>query len=417
MTESKSNTPAHLTQRLLFNAGAYSSVLLCLSVAALGSAITTISSLLAAFCWLTSIKPLKLKFIGLKQPFILAGIILFCFIGLSLLWSENIQSGVITWKKYREFILIPVFVSFFSYPSIRKHALSALYFGMIISLITSYLEYFEIIQNPPRHLSIENHIFNGILISYLAYWSLELAEQNKNYRVWLTILFVLATINIFIIREGRTGYILFCILMTLWIIQHFKWRGVWVLISGLSLLSLVLYENYTLPLSNAVEFIVHADVSTIENFTSHDIRLEYYINTLKIISNHWQWGVGTGGFANEYAHTNLSYHHNWASTQNPHNEFLMITTETGALGLLLFLLFIILMFKEANKSNNKTTAHHRTAIPTTIFFACLFNSSFLDHSDGALFMVLISLFFSNEKPNPKISSERQFSSYTLNNNQ
>ena len=81
---------------------------------------------------------------------------------------------------------------------------------------------------------------------------------------------------------------------------------------------------------------------------------------------------------------NLNLEH-WILTQNPHNEFISISTQTGLLGLLLFVWFIYLLIKYFSHSlTGKSTI-------IIIITSCLFNSLFYDNVMGLFAVLIISL--------------------------
>ena len=397
------NTAEHLTTpQKLAKLGAWVSLLLCFSIACLGTAATTICSITAIVLWFISFQYTHYPETIKKYPFTLIALLLFGYIGISLLWSDHLSEGLSIWKKYREFILLPVFLSYFAHDKYRQYGLIALYSGMLVTLLISYLVHYGLRSPPPRQHSISNHIFNGILISFFAYWSLCLALAYKKYLLLFIVLFMLASFSIFIIREGRTGYILLISLILLFGYQHWSWKWKRVFSSLLLLLPicfLLFYLNNNLDtiLATYVKF-EPLDLSAIATL---DIRLEYYINTLRIIFEHWLLGVGVGDFPSTYLLTSNAHENFWGATNNAHNEFLMISSQTGIMGLILFMLIFVSLFKHALKL---TGNHAQLAIATThtIGISCLFNSSFLDTNDGILFMLLIALFFS--QPNHSLAN-------------
>ncbi len=373
--------------------GSWLTIISCFSVAALGTAITTISTLSAALLWLIFtnfsgyIKAIK------AYPFTSVAFLLFAYLGLSIFWTDDIAEGFSFWKKYREFILIAIFISYFSQDNLKRYGLISLYAGICISLLISFLVYFGFIQSPPRHYSIDNDIFNGILFSFFSYWSLNLALNYKNYRFLFIALFIASIFSVFYIREGRTGYLIFFSLTFLFIFQHWKLKGLFV-ISLISLPAIYFFLLNLLDLLNlTIETIPNIDIIDLNQLSKLDIRLEYYINTIRTINNHYLFGVGIGSFSSAYLTSHKTHVHFWPPVDNAHNEFFMIWVQTGLPGLVLFLLFFIYLIKAALKltSNQSQLA---IAVIITTGITCLFNSSILDTNDGALLMLLIALFFS-----------------------
>ena len=199
--------------------------LLCFSIPCLGTSAITIFSIIPVVLWFFTFK-YNSYFETLKTyPFTFISLLLFLYLGLSLLWSEHFLDGISILKKYREFVFLPIFLIYFSNPQCRKYGLIALYAGMVITLFISYLVYYGIITSPPRQHSLGNRIFNGILLSFFAYWSLSLSLEYKKYKLPLICLFILSFFCIFNIRDGQTGQVLLIALSFLFMYQNWKWKG------------------------------------------------------------------------------------------------------------------------------------------------------------------------------------------------
>ena len=372
----------------IFIIGSWFAVFSCFSIAVLGTSATTITTTSAIILWFSSSKYTEYSVIIKDHPFTLISALLFIYIGISLIWSDHLSEGFVIWKKYREFILLPIFLTYFTHDKFSRYGKLALYLGMLSTLFISYLVYFDLFPSHPRQHRLDNDIFNSILISFFAYWSLLLATEHKKYRLFFIIIFIASFFCIFVIRQGRTGYLVYTALSLLFIFQTWKKKGfIFLLIVFIPTLFVTGYK--LIPRIETTNL-------NLDYLAQNNIRFETYLNTIQILLENYFLGVGTGDFSSSYltvASTHKSY---WPPTVNPHSEFLMIFTQTGVIGLFLFILFFIYLFKASSKF---TTTQSKLAIASTLTIAisCLFNSSFLDNSDGTLFMLLISLFFAQPK--------------------
>ena len=377
--------------QVFFNIGAWSAVVLCFSVAAIGTAVNTVTIIMAAVFLILSARVKEYPDVLRRYDFALIAVLLFVFIGISLIWSESVSDGLSIWKKYKEFIFIPVLLIYFSRQEFLVRAKVALFSGMIISLIFSYLVFFDIVNNPPRQHSIANHIFNGILISFFGYWALILAAEYKKYRIPLCLLYMASLFTMFIIRDGRLGFLLTIVLFSLFIFQYWRWKGMAYLCAIASILIIVLMvflkESALAAYGGNIQVLLSLD-----SLAQMDIRLEFYINTLRMVIDNWLLGVGVGDFPSAYREVWSLNQHYWPATVNPHNEYLMIAAQVGVVGLVMFFLFFFFLIKNV-KNLNVTQAHLATATIFVIGLSCMFNSSFLDHNDGTLLALLVSLFF------------------------
>lgn len=145
-------------------------------------------------------------------------IYLLAFIGfsiLSLLWTDNIQSGIYYIRKYWYFLIIPVIASTIE-KKYLEYALSAFLVGMLISEILSYGVFFELWHFKSATVEFPNPFINHIQYSmFLAFTSLLLLsklfyEESLRVKLFYALFFLTTTINLFI-NAGRTGQAAFAL--------------------------------------------------------------------------------------------------------------------------------------------------------------------------------------------------------------
>ena len=319
--------------------------------------------------------------------------LLFIWLAISLLWSsaETNYSGKIL-SKYREFLLIPLFMIYFSIDKYRKNALIALYAALFLSLFFSYLIHYDLIHYWDNPNSIKNRIFHGISMSVFAYINLQAAAISKRYRAIFIALFLITFHNLFFIENGRLGYLLICILSALFCWQQWRVKGLIAMIAlgSLSTIALLLFADLSqLRIIGRLDVISNASEINLSVLQAADIRLEFYILSLYCFMDSWLLGHGLGSFPEVYALQHEAIQTYWKTTVNPHNEFLQISVQTGIIGLLLFISFLISFLTQKNQPALQKQC--KTALFFTVCLSCMFNSSFMDHGDGALFMILIAL--------------------------
>ena len=100
------------------------------------------------------------------------------------------------------------------------------------------------------------------------------------------------------------------------------------------------------------------------------------------------FGFGAGSFKktaeNYYVKYNISPHEKYV-TNNPHNEFISISTQLGSFGLLIFLTFFSYLFLESKKNV------FNIGIVVTIFISSIFNSAFYDNMLGLFLIIILCL--------------------------
>ncbi|WP_432471629.1 O-antigen ligase family protein [Amphritea sp. HPY] len=327
----------------------------------------------------------------------LIGTVLFIYLGLSISWANSeIAVSVKYLSKFREFLLIPMFMLIFAASKQRHAAFTSIYIAMLLSLVASYLIHFQIADLSENQHSLSNRIYHGISMSIFAYMSLQLAVRIPSYR-WLFALIYCATLaNLFFIENGRTGYLLIISLSALFFWQMFRWRGfaiVAIFIASALTITMWFYNLVELRIFAEDQSLLTGNSSlSLLNLQKADQRVEFYLLSTILFLQDWVIGTGLGDFGPEYLQLHSSMETYYGQTNNPHNEFLNIGVQTGIPGVILFSAFLLSLLIKRDKQAISQQRQFQAAIFITILISCLFNSSFMDHGDGTLFMILIALF-------------------------
>ena len=104
------------------------------------------------------------------------------------------------------------------------------------------------------------------------------------------------------------------------------------------------------------------------------------------------FGFGAGSYEKTsvryYKDNNVNDYDSYI-TNNPHNEFISISTQLGLVGLSLFFIFLYNLFKDSNYQTIPI------GIVITVFVSSLFNSAFYDNMLGLFLIIIISLLYQN----------------------
>jgi len=102
-------------------------------------------------------------------------------------------------------------------------------------------------------------------------------------------------------------------------------------------------------------------------------------------------GSGVGSYKNLVQHflekNTINVKHDLAISNNPHNEFVSMSTQLGLFGLSLYILFLYSLFKEARKRYLAIGAF------VIIFVSSFFNSVFYDNVFGLFIVIMLSLVY------------------------
>jgi O-antigen ligase len=205
---------------------------------------------------------------------------------------------------------------------------------------------------------------------------------------------VLSSFDLLFLIAGRTGHIVFIAMLVLLLVQYrAQAKKYWLVILIVSSFSTAI----TIKTSESIQSRIGDIELAISNPEASDIgrRLIFWKTSLRIIADNPLFGAGTGSFtreslAHEIEHPNMS-------GNNPHNEYLLIASQLGVVGLAVFIWLLYLMFRVA-LSLPQPYSHAAQGLVVAMAVGCLFNSFLRDHAEGHFFAIFAGLLFSSAMP-------------------
>jgi len=299
--------------------------------------------------------------------------------------------------KYREFLLLPLFTLVFAEARWRRPAMRGFLAGCGVLLALSYFEWLSGIdlgisqaRFPNDHVITKDRIIHNLLMSLFAYLAALEWERATGFVRWGWLVAIgLAVFNMTFLVQGRTGYLAFGALLTLWSVRQFGWRG---------LLATVLVLVCGSVVACKVSAVVHSRFLLTWNQLqnqfgprqqhSDDPRMEFYVNTVQLIARHPWIGTGTGSFETEYdAHI---AGRDLLAVSEPHNEFLHLTVQLGMLGGLAWLLLLV-NHGRLSRSLPPWEQSVLQGVVLCIGISTLFNSLILSVTGGVVWSFLAGL--------------------------
>ncbi|MDP2231582.1 O-antigen ligase [Methylotenera sp.] len=335
-----------------------------------------------------------------KAALLLFGILFAgCFYGITPP-SDSIK--VLT--KYDDLILVALLLPIFSQVQMRLYGQYAFMSAMVLTLLLSYLIWLGVFQHTPLFTSrlpenpvvFKLHITHGILMGFAAFMFAIYAKFSTGKIRWLMLAAaILATCNVLLMTQGRTGYIVIIALSIYLLFALQNWRNI---LLGLGLI--IMASSITYLASPKMQSRVTLAIHEIQKWqpmlgnneaSSIGTRMDYYTNAIKIISKNPLLGVGTGGFEAAYAKeiegTTV------APSNNPHNQFLLFWAQVGVVGLSAFLYLLWTAWRAAARLPSPTEKVLARGLIITFITGSLFNSLLLDHAEGLFFAWLLGLLF------------------------
>ena len=310
---------------------------------------------LLALLWLLSgqfiVLPVTLK----KNPVAAFSLLLLlCFIvGLGYGVATHSEALAML-SKYRELLFIPLLTAFLSTERTRSWAWNAFIISSVLILVISYLMHFGILNlNHQGDPAFKSRITHSIFISFFGFFCAHKAYDGKAYQKLYWLLFIACAYNLFFIVEGRTGQLIAVSLVLLFAVQRFTKRGLVMTVFVVGIL-MALFLNYSDKATRFNEGVVNMQSDLKpgpeQSQTSMGQRYMFWRYSLELITEKPLFGHGTGSFSKEYERITST---ETMKARNPHNEFLMISVQLGAVGLFIYLGFLASQYLLSKKLANQ----------------------------------------------------------------
>ncbi len=274
------------------------------------------------------------------------------------------------------FLLIPlVFYTFIDARYIPR-MLGAFFFGMLASEVISYGILMEIVPpmlhdggqgTPANPTPVWHHIHYGFMLAIsLTLTAQRLFSSNNTYlaRGLMIFFFVTASGNIFI-TAGRTGYLLYAILLFTLVLLIFRKQLLWAFLA--TCISVTLSFSIAYMASPTFKARINQSMQSVEKVVSEGnynssigIRLAILLHGKDSLARNWLMGAGTGDHTQmiieDIQKNDPELSSVISSLQHPHNEYLSALLQFGIIGLLVFLniLYQLFRYKPGGKSSRDT---------------------------------------------------------------
>jgi O-antigen ligase len=238
--------------------------------------------------------------------------------------------------------------------------------------------------------------------TFVALWLA--AQQTKRiWRVGFVVLAIAFVANIALVTPGRSGYVVFLVLVV-WCFA--MWRGIkGVFLGALAALVIgLLAFNLSTSVHDRVTtgFREAQNFSTVSEETSLGRRMLMAQTTLDMIRERPLLGVGTGGFKQSFSAIAAEKYTGWRAIpfDDPHNQYLFITAENGLIGLLAFLFMIGMILKYCLRSGS---IYGKMAAGCLLAWCAtsLFSGHFRTFPEGHLIAFIVGILMVSRAPDSR----------------
>lgn len=279
----------------------------------------------------------------LSKPWCQTAFALFLVALIACTWGPaTIHEKLRVVEKYSKLLYLPILAVGFRDPNARNLGLHAFLLAMLITVVMSIFIESGIysIKGAEGGGIFRNHIMTGYMMAFAVYLSSLLFLQHRGRtRIPYAVLALLFSYHVLFINTGRTGYVVFLLLMVLLMIQSFSWRQ--ALLGTLLGCTFIGATYYLSPvMQNAISRAV-TDCRMYENNkknTSIGYRLQFHDYANNLFHRHPWFGNGAASFAHIY-HDENPIPARGPNLLEPHSQYWLIASEFGLLGCLALAVF------------------------------------------------------------------------------
>lgn len=296
---------------------------------------------------------------GVKDKLVQAFLIYFLIHIIWLIGTENFDQAKRVIHEAK-FLLYPLLFITLIDKKFLPRIFSAFFLGMLLSELWSYGIFFEILPpnihdghqgTPADPTPVFHHTHYGFMLAITITLVLQRFFYEKDpplVKAVIIFFFVTATINIFI-TAGRTGYVLYILLLLTLFLLVFKKRIFVALGAVLAVCSVTFVLAFNFSDTFHQRFV--QTITSVESMykqqnynSSLGARAAVLLHSQELVAQNWIVGVGTGDHLDAVRKELLEKHPQHAGFakmfQHLHNEYFTAILQFGVIGLLAFLYLI-----------------------------------------------------------------------------
>jgi O-antigen ligase len=368
---------------------------------------------LALLFWLISgAKPGKTWVIDLKNPAVSGALLLLTWMLLSLLWSHaSLQNTFMGVWKYRKLLYVPLMVMLFADAVWRDRAIKAWLAAAVVLMLYSLIRLLpdpigdgQMGVHPALPLSTYSYISLGFVLIPALTMGLVWMQRAQSATEKSLGAFVALLIVAFVVlaQQGRTTYVTLTALVIFFVLSQLKSKQKWLAMAVLLVVAMSVGLFSTKVQNRMNEVMADARVEqTTETISSSGLRIGFWRTTADIVKHNPILGTGMGTWADEYRKYVASTPNTPKISPlggNPHQEYLLMASQLGLIGLALFLAWLVrCIFASKELPNNERIAAQSLLIAFIV--SCFFNSTLFDSATGHFYCIGLGILFAGYKNN------------------
>lgn len=330
------------------------------------------------------------------HPLVWLPALMFALLALSLLTHAHAYGPKMVGKYQKLLYVLPLALFFLADSRLMTQFVRGFLWANAAILAISFMSGLGHVTlgglNPANPTVFKLQITQNVFMALAALVWLSRAFACSGKRRWgYAGLVLLATVNVLLMVQGRTGYVALAVGMGIWLLLTLR-RKQQVAVIACGILAVVMLvmtpnramERLTLGVQQ-IQGCVFAPAQTAYAACDNSMgqRTAFAREALRLIKQSPLLGNGAGSFW--YGNPSTGY-----GVHNPHNEYLLETVQSGLLGLMVFLTWMWSCYRVAWRL--PPARRNLFVAVLSSYMAChLFNSFLLDSSEGHLFVIIAAL--------------------------
>lgn len=332
----------------------------------------------------------------IKLPLVWLPALMFMLLAFSLFIQPHAYGTEMVSKYKKLLFVLPLALLFLQEPaSINRFVNGFLLANAMILLVSLTVGIFHLQighLNPLNPTVFKLHITQNFFMALAALLWLSRAFARRGMKRWgYAALVALASYDVLFLVLGRTGYVALVVGIGAWLLLSLGLsQRLAVMVLGAGVICVLAFvpnratERVALGVAEIHDCLELLDGDAYDSCkTSMGQRTAFVEESLRLIKQAPWLGNGAGSFW--YGNPETGYNVN-----NPHNQYLLETVQSGLVGLVLFLLWMLYCYREAWRQ--PVPVRNLMVAILSAYMAChLFNSFLLDSAEGHLCMVIAAM--------------------------
>jgi O-antigen ligase len=314
---------------------------------------------------------------------------------LGMMWTDvSWDERWISLKVFLRLLAIPLLFVQFRQSDRGPWVLQGFLASCTALLLLSYAQWFFPAMSwrqQPLGVPVKDYIIQSgeflICAFAFAHLTLNAWQQTRRARAGMLLLLVLLFLaNISFVATARTTLVAFVILLGVFVLQRFGWRGGITTIAIASVVAVATWLSSPYLRSRVLDVFQEIEIYQADKtVTSSGFRLEFWKKSVDLLAQAPILGHGTGSQREQFRRVSAGMEGVSAlETDNPHNQVFVVAVQLGLVGAaVLFAMWIahLLLFRRA-----EIFAWMGAGVVTHNITTGLFNSSLFEFTQGWIYV-------------------------------